>query len=377
MSKNKKATNRKRKWPSWTIPAIVLVCSLALFILFSGDIVRFLISTFYRKIIHPISYNENTTAAIGNTLNGTLGLVIAFIASYLTFLAFWVQYSANERLKFDLEIERFENKFYQMLQIHRDNVSEIRISKTVTGRRAFSRMFAEFKYLYLWIVNFYETNGQNYKETSDEERYNIAYLVFFYGCGLNSDEAVIDVIGEEHLSSYSEISSNLETIKETVRKKLRKAKGAKLPNIVNKNGAEYELSISYVPFQGHMGNLSHYIRHIFQLVKYVDEHYPYKDDFNKKSSYVASLRSQLSLYEQLFIYYNALSVLGQPWLETENDSENLLQKYSVIKSLPKPLANFYKHPDKVFGSIEKNANDIALFEWTNIKERFSKLNITE
>lgn len=55
---------------------------------------------------------------VGDTLGGLLNPIIAIPATLLTFLAFWVQYKANEQQKRDLQIERFENKFYAMLQIH-------------------------------------------------------------------------------------------------------------------------------------------------------------------------------------------------------------------------------------------------------------------
>ena len=41
---------------------------------------------------------------------------IAIAAAILTFFAFWVQYKANEQQKIDLKVERFENKFYELLR---------------------------------------------------------------------------------------------------------------------------------------------------------------------------------------------------------------------------------------------------------------------
>ncbi len=50
---------------------------------------------------------------VGDTIGGILGPFIGIAAAILTFLAFWVQFKANEQQKNDLQIERFENKFYK------------------------------------------------------------------------------------------------------------------------------------------------------------------------------------------------------------------------------------------------------------------------
>ena len=93
--------------------------------------------------------NFSHTGEVGDTIGGIMGPFIAIIASFLTFIAFWAQYKANKkqteqfRLQAnDVKIERFENKYYEMIKIHRDNVSEISINKgIVIKRKAFLSMF--------------------------------------------------------------------------------------------------------------------------------------------------------------------------------------------------------------------------------------------
>ena len=78
--------------------------------------------------------NFTNTGPIGDTIGGIMGPFIAIIASGLTFIAFWAQYKANlkqtEQFNIqadDVKIERFESKFYEMIKIHRDNITEISI----------------------------------------------------------------------------------------------------------------------------------------------------------------------------------------------------------------------------------------------------------
>lgn len=60
---------------------------------------------------------------IGDTIGGIMGPFIAIIASLLTFLAFWVQYKANLQQRRDISIERFENKFFQLLQMQENIIN--------------------------------------------------------------------------------------------------------------------------------------------------------------------------------------------------------------------------------------------------------------
>lgn len=58
----------------------------------------------------------SNTGQIGDTIGGTLGPFIAWIAAFLTYLAFWAQFKANEQQRLDIKTERFENQFYKILE---------------------------------------------------------------------------------------------------------------------------------------------------------------------------------------------------------------------------------------------------------------------
>ena len=56
------------------------------------------------------------------------------------------------------------------------------------------------------------------------------------------------------------------------------------------------------------------------------------------------LRAQMSDEEQVLFYYNALSTIGQPWVEHQNGQYSLLVKYRMIKNIPHFFRYFYKDP---------------------------------
>lgn len=309
--------------------------------MFAGSIILFL---FFPYLFTQFSWYEwgfsDKPGEIGDAIGGTLGPFIAIAAAILTFLAFWVQFKANEQQKRDLEIERFESKFFSLLEIHRNNVNEMAIGKTTIGRKAFVSMFNELKFIYYSVDWYYRTKYSTVlpnDKIPKEIIYNIAYIVFFFGVGPNSSNIVIDLIGIKYKGFFLAIEDHLKGVQKTWRDERRK----KNKIAVDVNGIDFfEVDLKYKPCNGHMSKLSHYVRHLFQLVKYVHESREKVFTYQDKYDYIANVRSQLSSHEQLLLYYNAISVLGKPWL----DEPKYLKKYCAIKSIPLPLANFYKHP---------------------------------
>jgi hypothetical protein len=355
----------------WGIPFGVL----AIIVIFGIPCIKFftvmLVKLYYDQILHPDKFDTTTTGAIGDTFGGTTGPIFALVASYLTFIAFWVQYRANEQQKYDLKIERFENKFYELIGLHRNNVNEIIIGKSIAGRKAFRTMFHELKYIYLCTSDYYrlEFHKHSDQKLSDEQLYNIAYIIFFFGIGENSSKIVLDLVGENNTIFFTGLENSFKD--NQIKWKDERKKGQTV--CVAEGDKIFTLDIPYKPMNGHMSRLSHYIRHIFQIVRFVDEGYP-EDDYEAKYAYITTLRAQLSNYEQLLIYYNALSVMGAPWRDiNKGQTEFLLKKYCVVKSLPLTLADFYRTPVDLFGSNAVNDHGKPLFEWTEIKKRIQHL----
>ena len=93
------------------------------------------------------------TGQIGDTIGGTLGPFVAIAAAILTFMAFWVQYKANEQLKRDLDEqknrinkENFEKTFFEMIRLYKENISEFNYSK--------NKNYKEFKFEKRDVINF-------------------------------------------------------------------------------------------------------------------------------------------------------------------------------------------------------------------------------
>jgi len=356
---------------------------------------------------------------IGDTIGGIMGPAVGLIAAGLTFLAFWAQYEANkeQRRQFLIALKRqanddakqteryenersemnkkyadeqarhrealkvqqdqfdasqelqnnrtrldlFENRFYMMLSIHRDNVNAIDVNGR-RGREIFIYMIEELRFIYLAIHNFYNNKQDMLKdkvELSESQIYQIAYLSFFFGIGNRSTALVKDLVGKEYENFIDTVHTHF----------VRKTLGTVTES---EDYSEQLLSRKiyfkkvYVPGVGHQRRLSHYVRHLFQVVKFVDDQSAEFLSLEQKYEYLSNLRAQLSTHEQLLLFYNSLSVLGSPWIELK-----YIEKYSLIKSVPIFSADFYKNPAEVFP--QKNAIGKPMFEWLEIRERFAKL----
>ena len=114
------------------------------------------------------------------------------------------------------------------------------------------------------------------------------------------------------------------------------------------------------------------------MVNYVD-----KSDFSlkhkNKEKYVKLIRSQLSDYEEVLLYYDSLSLLGWDWNEPLGkkikDDMNLICKYRMLKNCPYYIEYFGIKPSETY---EKeiavwNGEDEMFFE-TDVEQLMPKLN---
>lgn len=327
---------------------------LAIFLIFVT------IVCFFPYYFTYLSYNNidfSKTGEIGDTIGGVMGPFIAIIASFLTFIAFWVQYKANDQQKFDLKIERFENKFYEMIRLHKENVTEIKIKREndyVEKRKAFVLMYYEFRYTFHCCKYIYDElfKIKKIKTVYDDEKLvRLAYIFFYAGIGSNSDMLSKAMnISEPHKFENILFETTLSYLYDIKTNKIAK------PTFKDIDGNLVSLEIKYLPWGGHQSRLGHYYRHLFQTVKFAVNQSAILINKDSKLEYLRTLRAQLSDHEQLMLYYNAISHFGYAWIDNKYFTE-----YKMIHNIPLPLAKFGKSPEEKFANeLEIDEN---LFEW--------------
>jgi hypothetical protein len=250
----------------------------------------------------PFAFEGSNTpnyGIVGDTVGGLLNPLIAIPATILTFLAFWVQYKANDEVRKQFKIQQFESQFYEMIHLHKENVNELSIDdflndsstsdvkREIKGRHVFFKLTEIFETLLKYSKNVV-TYDMNKKEFND------AYLIFFWGFSYSTR---VDAEFKKKLEGsgiYSDIGLG--------------------------KFAEYE-GVSFL--------LGHYYRHLFMTVKFVVDS-TVITDYEEKMKYLKILRSQLSNHEQIILFYNWLSGFGGEW---EDEKNHFFTKYKMIHNL--------------------------------------------
>ena len=73
--------------------------------------------------------------------------------------------------------------------------------------------------------------------------------------------------------------------------------------------------------------LDHYFRHLYRIIKYIDEAEILKNNTKEKYKYTSIVRSGLSYYELLMLFYNCLSTNGV------DKFKPLIEKYTLFNNL--------------------------------------------
>lgn len=350
------------------------------------------------------SLDFSKSGPFGDTLSGLSAILIGSLGVTFTFLAFYVQFQANQsqreqfltqlreqkaesdKQELIARIDRFEMRFFELIRLHKENVNEINIKNgAIQGRKSFVLLFQEFRFSYCILKHFilkealndWFPNDSGFIKDDEETITNIAFLIFFIGTGKNSDPLLFsytkDICTSFFLEKalvpykkmqkeyFTKIKSQAAIAQHPIADKIadKRKKHPKL-KILNDEIGELEYTARYKPFSGHIANLGHYYRHLFQTVKFVDQ-LTYLDP-DDKIKYIKNLRAQLSSHEQLLLYYNSLSKFGQAWNDPKN---NFIVKYRMIKNIPLPLAGFGIKPENKYKTdiAGLKANGDELFEW--------------
>lgn len=287
---------------------------------------------FTRDALFNIDFSK--TGSIGDTIGGIMNPFIAIAAILVTFLAFYIQYKANKmqfalfRLELDNQKlnnskQEVENRFYEMLKLHKENVSEASLfliqksmdssrntyllDNKVSGRLTFELLRKELELIYLLLDSVTP-------EAPSHAKMSVAYTIFYLGYNNERStnkalKAKIDDIKNSH--SFENYSN--------------------LPSIVRRFGkVKWEHELNFELFKGRSSILAHYFRHLFHTVKFIVNQDEELFSYEEKRNYIRLLRAQLSDSEQALMFYNWKSNFGLEW---ENTNNYFFTDYRMIHNL--------------------------------------------
>lgn len=322
----------------WKVKALLVVAFILILISFISPFL------FTREAVTE-DFDYMKTGQIGDTIGGLMNPFIALAGVIVTGLAFYIQYKANlqQRELFLLEqaenkrqlqeqinsqnrqiqLQQFESQFYEMLKLHRENISEMKINgydfeethnqlrrfeKTTDGRKIFVVMQTEFE----CILNLYTKDNK-----LDKVGFQKCYQLFFSGL-------------DRYEKAYPTETIFIEMLKKARQRHENPAKDSLTTNQDRKEFLPYvKLYFNYKPFSGHAQRLGHYFRHLYLTVKSVANS-TIVTDYDERMRYLRILRAQLSNHEQILLFYNWLSEYGSDW---ENDTHAFFTEYCMIHNL--------------------------------------------
>ena len=288
-----------------TICTILLICAV---------VAPYLLT----RSITTIDFSDK--GQIGDTIAGTTAPFIGITTAILTFLAFYIQYEANNRQQQDIKrqedelkrqesqrsIEAFESTLFKMLDLHQSSVNHLVIETTSDNN--------EFRgnYFLIDVLETVDSLFAEYKKSfpdlNDEKVLGLAYLYMYYGNDLLENTSLRNKFND-FLPSNEDLS---------------RLQGIELSETRN-------FSITN---HGYGVFLSRYFRQIYQIYKSISvaaERFKDTEEFSEMN-YARIVRSTLTHTDQVLLFYNCITPLGKAWID-----ESLILKYKVIKNISIPL----------------------------------------
>ncbi|UII31115.1 putative phage abortive infection protein [Fulvivirga ulvae] len=252
------------RWLKYSLWAVGFILAVIFLILFAAGL--FINGQTSEEIIRN---TFTTSGALGDSISGLLTPIFGFLAVITTFLAFIVQYQANQQLRNDISIDRFETKFYELLKLHQHNVSKIEINNRFYGPKAFVKMYDEIRFIYAFLLEKrISWNKSNTPKITDQPKIlmELAYTIFFFGVdeirkGFKTNFVFKHKIHTPFAIYFANELHELRKVGKSNNGYKVKADSPTMPKV--------KWAPSYKPFGGHVSKLGHYYRHLYQLVKFV------------------------------------------------------------------------------------------------------------
>lgn len=293
-----------------------ILTTLAVVVIVSGVFLSIWLYYFFHNhniILTPDNQTPDftVTGPIGDFVGGVIGTVFTFATTLLVIVTLLEQRDHSHR-------EHFAQNYYEMLRIHNDNVSRMQIRKpngeVIRGREVFAQLKKDyeriFDYVHSYMLNIINGGVEDLQENEDIGRYlstpdnlkslemRLAYGYYFFG------------------SEDYHLQKAVNPIEHNIEKTIR-------------NLMEETNTVVY----SHHVLLGHYYRHIYQMImQIVNEK---SIDEEERYTYAKQLRAQLNDNEQLLLYYNAMSEVGDEWLKKPNSEIKIKKRCQMC-----PMARF-------------------------------------
>jgi hypothetical protein len=213
----------KRYWKAYRIEIIIG---------FIGFL--FIHSFLLNRAFYGLTMDSKNASDYGSFLNGYVGTLVGLISVLL------LVHTLRSQIKNTL-ISRFENKYFQMINIHRDNASEFKLGQ-ITGKKVFVKMIREYRLIAVLISPFLD----DHSSLINKDKLGLCYLCFFYGIGPNSSRHLAAVLKQTNLLADNSINEIVRVMQSAYD--------------LEKELPEEKRQFTFMPYGGHQSRLGHYFR---------------------------------------------------------------------------------------------------------------------
>jgi hypothetical protein len=350
-----------------------------------------------------ISLGVDSPNAIGDTLGGIMGPFVGLLAAFLTFLAFWAQYEANQKVQEQFKKQELSSKLYHYHDLINNAREKINNFSNTRTDKTFEGVFKEFKVVLDLVVKLEKVfltihkhkklldyNLLNNKKDNifiSMKRYfeciEISWILCFNG--FKEDETlpekkilkIHDALGYNLIvydkDSYKSLSNDDYLYYRTAHNSLSKILDLKISlsqyfgNIITIN------NLNKHKLYGNFNTLSPYFQLYFQAIKLLNE----SDilDYYEKYEFAKMFRAEMTKDEIYVFFINSLSEYGHEWelkhkgdniniesIAKENANRCLITKYNILKHIndePELDIDVKKlYPDLIFSSDTDSERDV-------------------
>lgn len=283
------------------------------------------------------SQTEQTILAYHNSRVATNSFWISIIAVFVTFLAFFVQYTFNAEQRKDIARERDLNQFFHLMDVYRSVTNSMRIPNITEGKDVCHFMFYEYKAMFKIASDF--ISQKHYIDIWTVKDINdLTFAFFINGITRNALPTFnTDIMTPEDKESLLiAFRDHLFSIRDDA-----KAQPIKYLN-------DYEgRSIKF--FDGHRPRLVPYIKYINLILDWIIKH---SKTANERKEYLSYLIAEMTDHEIGLLYCSLntpnYSLYIKPYLKTV-DQESLLLK-GIFDSIPSTISfKFYYDKEDFLG----------------------------
>lgn len=258
-----------------------------------------------KEYLDSATYSYNVV----NTISGILTPLFSLLAAISAFVTLYIQRKQNE-------IQNFENHLFQMID-QQHKLEE----KVVNKHGSFRELYKDFSKICSYV--FYDEDFNEVVKGNDKRNeigLKIAYYIFYFGADEDffCDKTFQILTGEDYGLDQKKLKALISKLNQ------------------NKEYSERNGKKDYLLFHTQKSEeLGIYYRNLFNAIRYIDWECP-DDDMGKKKEYAKLVRTNISDFAQLMLYYNMQGERGSAWLIDKKERKEEVKNpkgdyYSKIK----------------------------------------------